>query len=209
MSSLILFTEGMNMYERLLSETQHYLERNKDDLIHVKVLWKFISAEGKKSNFAVPSLTDFSCLLDGDKRFEFVARARSTAASKGDLDQDLLEHEELGKLGFKEDQYVRLRKMRLDDDEEIDDEEEAKFIPLDDDIVLEENQDEFEDMFFPSAKHSAGKYNSKKEAAASHLKSAPSFQHNGSSTKNVLKKVLRSTNKTITLKKTSHKKRKK
>ncbi len=197
------------MYERLLSETQHYLERNKDDLIRVKELWKFVSAEGKKSNFAVPSLTDFSCLLDGDKRFEFVALTRRTAASKGDFEEDLLEHEELGKLGFKEDQYIRLRKLQLDDDEEMDDGEEAKFVPLDDDIALEENQDEFEDLFFHPAKHGVGKHNGKKKGASAHAKPLQSSQHGKSLTHASSKKALLSAKKKIALKKTSQKKRKK
>ncbi len=189
------------MYERLLSETQRYLERHKDDLIAVKTLWKFITAEGKRSNFAVPSLTDFACLLDGDKRFEFVALIDGVEMNESELDEDLLEHEELGKLGFKEQQHVRLRKQKLEDDEDSENETVPAMIPLNDDMAFEESQDAFEDMIFSPAKNAIGGRKRKNtEPPRVQAKSTP---------KSVLRKVLSSVKKKTTVKKSSQKKRKK
>lgn len=193
--------EGALMYERLLSETEQYLERSKDGIVRLKALWKFITDEGKRNNFDVPSLTDFSCLLDGDKRFEFVTLNRG-AVRERDREDDLLEHEELGKLGFGKEQYVRLRKLRLDDDEDMGDEEEEKFIPFDDDIAIEENQEEFEDLFFPSSKRNSERRSGKRQNTALRAKSSKSLPHTNT-------RGLASAKRKIAVKKTSHKKRKK
>ncbi|MDE3057939.1 MAG: hypothetical protein KGJ59_08280 [Bacteroidota bacterium] len=161
------------MYERLLSEAQHYLEQKKDDLVRVRTLWKIISEKAKKNNFVVPSLTDFACLLDGDKRFEFVALARGAAVSEGDLEEDVLEHEELGKLGFREEQYVRLRRPRLDDDEdEMSSEETLPIVPVDDDVPVDESHDAFETMIFSPPSRGGGRPNGRRKPIPAKKKSA-------------------------------------
>ena len=60
------------MYEKLLTETERFLVRRKEPLAPIKTLWQSVHREGLRQGFAVPSLVDFSCLLDGDKRFEVV-----------------------------------------------------------------------------------------------------------------------------------------
>jgi hypothetical protein len=79
--------------------------------------------EGRTSSFAVPSLmADFECLLEGDKRFEFVTEKKVPGALKAGED-DFFEHEELEKLGFSDDQKVKLRRIPFSsaDDEEAGD----------------------------------------------------------------------------------------
>jgi hypothetical protein len=111
------------MYERLLRETERYLERRKEIVVPVKQVWDVMVKEGRSSSFAVPSLmADFECLLEGDKRFEFVIEKKAPGVLKGGED-DFLEHEELEKLGFSDDQKVKLRRIPLSsaDDEEAGD----------------------------------------------------------------------------------------
>lgn len=68
------------MYERLLKQTERYLGSQKDVLVPVKQVWNAMVKEGKLNNFVVPSLmADFECLLEGDKRFEFVTDSKASA----------------------------------------------------------------------------------------------------------------------------------
>jgi hypothetical protein len=106
------------MYERLLLETEQYLIRQKQVVVPLKKLWVTMTQEGRKNSFTVPNLADFSCLLDGDRRFEFIKQTDREEESS-----DLLESEELEKLGFLESQAVKLRRIPLpDEDDNLDDE---------------------------------------------------------------------------------------
>jgi hypothetical protein len=109
------------MYERLLKQTERYLENRNEIAVPVKQLWDAMVKEGAKHNFTVPSLmSDFECLLEGDHRFEFVAERAPRAGRNPDI-EELLEHEELEKLGFLNSQNVRLRRSSLlpfDDEDE-------------------------------------------------------------------------------------------
>jgi hypothetical protein len=107
------------MYERLLKQTERYLGSRAEVVVPIKQVWDAMVKEGKSGNFAVPSLmADFECLLEGDRRFEFVSDRRSSGNFDPSL-EDFLEHDEMEKLGFSGDQKVKLRRVRLpaeDDD---------------------------------------------------------------------------------------------
>ena len=101
------------MYERLLKQTERYLENRNEAAVPVKQLWDAMVKEGAKRDFPIPPLmADFECLLEGDKRFEFVADAIPRTGKNRDV-EELLEHEELEKLGFLNPQNVRLRRSAL------------------------------------------------------------------------------------------------
>lgn len=120
------------MYERLLKETERYLEHRKEIVVPVRQVWDAMIKQGKSGSFTVPSLmADFECLLEGDRRFEFVIEKHPVGAMRADR-SDFLEHEELEKLGFSDDQRVKLRRIPLTTgvDEEGD--------PLDSAISLED-----------------------------------------------------------------------
>ncbi|MCX6138676.1 MAG: hypothetical protein NTV54_14420 [Ignavibacteriales bacterium] len=105
------------MYERLLTETERYLARTKQPHVSIKHLWQTVNREGMRHGFTVPSLMDFSCLLEGDRRFELVMLGEEHDQT-GEI--DLLDHEEMEKLGFAGGQIVRLRPAarRTDDDDD-------------------------------------------------------------------------------------------
>ncbi len=129
------------MYERLLKQTERYLGNRKEIVVPVKQVWDAMVKEGKVNNFAVPSLmADFECLLEGDKRFEFVNEKKSFARLDPYSD-DFLEHDEMEKLGFSDNQKMKLRRIPLpasdDDAESVD--------ALDAAISMEELGEELED----------------------------------------------------------------
>ena len=111
------------MYERLLKETERYLERRPEIVVPIKRVWDTMVKEGKSGNFPVPSLlADFECLLEGDKRFEFMAEKKRGRAFDDDR-EDSLERDDLEKLGFADGQLVKLRRIRIavvEDDEIVD-----------------------------------------------------------------------------------------
>ena len=129
------------MYERLLKQTERYLGNRKEIVVPVKQVWDAMVKDGKANNFAVPSLmADFECLLEGDKRFEFVNEKKASPRLDPYSD-DFLEHDQMEKLGFSDNQKVKLRRIPLtpvDDDEESVD-------ALDAAISMEELGEELED----------------------------------------------------------------
>jgi hypothetical protein len=127
------------MYERLLKETERYLEHRREIVVPVKQVWDAMIKQGKSSSFTVPTLmADFECLLEGDRRFEFVIEKNAVGAMSAD-GKEFLEHEEMEKLGFSDDQRVKLRRIPLPkaEDEEGD--------PLDSAISLEDLDKELAD----------------------------------------------------------------
>jgi hypothetical protein len=162
------------MYERLLKQTERYLESRKEIVVPVKLVWDAMVKEGRTNNFVVPSLmADFECLLEGDKRFEFVVEKGSRRSSDPDSD-DVFEHEEMEKLGFSDYQKVKLRRIPLpsldDDKENID--------ALDVAVSMEDLNEELEDSSLfdsgsasatrrPSAPHLSASRAEKKKAANS------------------------------------------
>ncbi len=122
------------MYDRLLKQTERYLEGRKEVVVPVKQVWEAMIKLGKAENFTVPSLmADFECLLEGDHRFEFVLESGSRMRGSPDL-EELLEHDELEKFGFVNDQKVKLRRLSS----RSKDSEEESFDALDAAISIEE-----------------------------------------------------------------------
>jgi hypothetical protein len=120
------------MYERLLKETEQYLEHRREIVVPVKQVWDAMIKRGRSSSFAVPTLmADFECLLEGDRRFEFVIQKSAVGSMSAD-GSEFFEQEEMEKLGFSDDQRVKLRRIPLPtaEDEEGD--------PLDSAISLED-----------------------------------------------------------------------
>jgi hypothetical protein len=129
------------MYERLLKQTERYLGNRKEIVVPVKQVWDAMVKEGKAGNFAVPPLmADFECLLEGDKRFEFVNEKKASTRLDPYSD-DFLEHDQMEKLGFSDNQKMKLRRIPLpasdDDAESVD--------ALDAAISMEELGEEIED----------------------------------------------------------------
>jgi hypothetical protein len=132
------------MYERLLKQTERYLGNQKEILVPVKQVWNAMVKEGKVNNFAVPSLmADFECLLEGDRRFEFVNETKPSARLDPYSD-DFLEHDEMEKLGFSGDQKMKLRRIPLP----VSDDEAESVDALDAAISMEELGEEFTDSGF-------------------------------------------------------------
>ena len=60
------------MYERCLNEAERILASDKDVIVPVKKIWEAVDKQRKKQGFEIPSLPDFTALLEGDARFEFM-----------------------------------------------------------------------------------------------------------------------------------------
>ena len=155
------------------NETERSLGNRKEIVVPVKQVWGAMVKEGKASNFAVPSLmADFECLLEGDKRFEFVSEKKSSAPLDPYSD-DFFENDEMEKLGFSDNQKIKLRRIPSpvsdDDTESID--------ALDAAISMEELGEEFED----SALFDGG--------SASATRGTSGHRASSSAEKNLLKKI--------------------
>jgi len=147
------------MYEQLLKHTERYLREKTGTGVSVKQLWEAMVKEGAKKKFTVPSLmADFECLLEGDARFDFVAEEGRHSGKSPDI-EELLEHDELEKLGFLTTHKVRLKRgpsSPFDMEEQSED-------ALDSAVSLEDLGDNFSDSALidsePSLppRHPAGK----------------------------------------------------
>ena len=150
------------MYERLLKQTERFLENRNEGAVPVKQLWDAMVKEGAKRDFPVPALmADFECLLEGDNRFEFVAAGIPRAGKNRDI-EDLIEHEELEKLGFLSSQNVRLRRSSLLSF----DDEETSHDALDSAVSFEDLGDNFSDSSLLDADPAPG--GQKRPASPSH-----------------------------------------
>ena len=101
------------MYERCLDEAERILASEKDVIVAVKKVWMEVSREAKQQGFEVPAFTDFSAMLEGDPRFEFLSRHQSVTE---DLEDPLPEEEspvEMEQMGFFSGDRVKLRNVDL------------------------------------------------------------------------------------------------
>lgn len=101
------------MYERCLDEAERILASEKDVIVAVKKIWLEVSKEARHQGFDVPAFTDFSAMLEGDPRFEFIARHQSVTE---DLEDPVPEEEtplEMEQLGFFSGDRVKLRSVDL------------------------------------------------------------------------------------------------
>lgn len=102
------------MYERCLNEAERILASDKDVIVPVKKIWEAVDRQGKKQGFEIPSLPDFTALLEGDVRFEFMPSLDEDgepidASQHDDADRE----EELETLGFYSGDRVKLKSVEL------------------------------------------------------------------------------------------------
>ena len=102
------------MYERCLNEAERILASEKDVIVPVKKIWDAVDKQGKKQGFEIPALADFTALLEGDARFEFMPSLNENGepadeAPREESDQQ----EELESLGFYSGDRVKLRSVEL------------------------------------------------------------------------------------------------
>ncbi|OYV85736.1 MAG: hypothetical protein B7Z63_05050 [Ignavibacteriae bacterium 37-53-5] len=102
------------LYERCLNEAERILASEKDVIVPVKKVWEAVEKQGKKQRFEYPSLADFTALLEGDARFEFMSSTDEngdpiTEFPGDDVDQE----EELESLGFYSGDRVKLKSVEL------------------------------------------------------------------------------------------------
>lgn len=189
------------MYERLLKETERYLEHRKEIVVPVKQVWDAMIKQGKSSSFTVPGLmADFECLLEGDRRFEFVIE-KNAIGSMSAAGIDIFEHEEMEKLGFSDDQRVKLRRIPLPtaEDEEGD--------PLDSAISLEELDKELADTSLLDGGSAVPTRSTSKSAA--NISRSEKGKSSSRTPRSQKRKVAAGGAKKIVAKKSSPKKRKK
>ncbi len=123
------------MYEKLLNETEKYLEQHKNKEIAFIDIWQEMAELSEKQHFDMPdSIGDFEMMLEGDKRFVFVKpKAEPLDVDLGEeegeyeVGEDFFEVEEIEKLGFNERQIIALRKYVKETTD--DDEKETAFAP--------------------------------------------------------------------------------
>lgn len=103
------------MYERCLNEAERILAADKDVIVAVKKVWMEVSREAKAQSFEAPLLPDFTAMLEGDPRFEFLP---AHANLQDDLDDPRIETStdeelEMEQLGFFSGDRVKLRNVEL------------------------------------------------------------------------------------------------
>jgi len=103
------------VYERCLNEAERILASDKDVIVAAKKLWIEVEEAGKRMGFEVPAFPDFSAMLEGDPRFEFLPLHKSVTE---DL-EDPVPHDgspgetEMEQLGFFSGDRVKLRSVQL------------------------------------------------------------------------------------------------
>lgn len=102
------------VYERCLNEAERILASDRDVIVPVKKVWKEVGNQGREQGFAVPSLGDFSVMLEADQRFEFVSsHADGEMVFEERQEDDPVEEAELENLGFFSGDRVKLRHIEL------------------------------------------------------------------------------------------------
>ena len=102
------------MYERCLNEAERILASDKDVIVPVKKIWEAVDKQGKKQGFDIPSLPDFTALLEGDSRFEFMPSLDENGDPiDGSQADEADQQEELETLGFYSGDRVKLKSVEL------------------------------------------------------------------------------------------------
>lgn len=115
------------MYVELLARSERCIEQQHDHELTVSALWDKVKALAAKEHFILPdTMSDFECLLEGDKRFrlsEMKSEDGENVVREIDEDDMFLEVDEIEGLGFDHEQKVTLTKYYRDDDgDDVDDE---------------------------------------------------------------------------------------
>lgn len=113
------------MYERCINEAELILTTQKDAQASVRKIWEEVVRRAKGEGFAVATLSDFSTMLEGDRRFLIIpAQIKNPDDQETPTDTEL-EDLEMERLGFFSEDQVKLRAARVverpisEDDEEI------------------------------------------------------------------------------------------
>jgi hypothetical protein len=102
------------VYERCLNEAERILASDKDVIVPVKKIWDAVDKQGKKQGFEIPSLPDFTALLEGDSRFEFMPSLDENGdPMDGSQRDESDQQEELETLGFYSGDRVKLKSVEL------------------------------------------------------------------------------------------------
>lgn len=105
------------LYERCLNEAERILASDKDVIVPVKKIWEAVEKQGKKQGFEIPSLADFTALLEGDSRFEFMLSLDENGEPLEDFPREESEQEEeLESMGFYSGDRVKLKGVELTPD---------------------------------------------------------------------------------------------
>ena len=107
------------MYERCLSEAERVLASHKEVIVPVRTVWREVVQQSKRQKFEVPSIGDFTAMLEADLRFEFVPAHKSVAETVGmPQDENDTEELELEKMGFFGQDGVKLKQLSFAEPEE-------------------------------------------------------------------------------------------
>jgi len=113
------------VYERCVNEAELILTTQKDALASVNKIWKEVVRRAKVEGFPAASLSDFSAMLEGDRRFLIIpAQIKNQEDREAQPDAEL-EDSEMERLGFFSEDQVKLRTARVlerpisEEDEEI------------------------------------------------------------------------------------------
>jgi hypothetical protein len=102
------------VYERCLNEAERILASDKDVIVPVKKIWEAVEKQGRAQGFEIPALPDFTALLEGDTRFEFLATLDENGEPPEGLPRDGTDQEEeLESLGFYSGDRIKLRSVEL------------------------------------------------------------------------------------------------
>jgi hypothetical protein len=102
------------VFERCLNEAERILASDKDVIVPVKKIWAEVEKQAKVQGFEAPSLADFTALLEGDTRFEFMPGRDENGEPFDELPTgDSGEEPELESLGFYSGDRVKLRRVEL------------------------------------------------------------------------------------------------
>ncbi len=102
------------MYERCLNEAERILASDKDVIVAVKKVWAEVEKQGRKQGFEIPAFADFTALLEGDSRFEFIPSVDENGEPPDmSARDDSAQEEELENLGFYSGDRVKLRSVEL------------------------------------------------------------------------------------------------
>lgn len=103
------------MYERCLNEAEQILASDKDVIVAVKKLWTEVARAGERRRFDVPTFPDFSAMLEGDPRFEFLPFHKTVTEDLEDPipHDDSPDETEMEQLGFFSGDRVKLRNVKL------------------------------------------------------------------------------------------------
>jgi hypothetical protein len=102
------------VYERCLNEAERILASDKDVIVPVKKIWDAVDKQGKKQGFDIPTVADFTALLEGDPRFEFMPFVDENGEPiDGSQRDDTGQQEELETMGFYSGDRVKLRSVEL------------------------------------------------------------------------------------------------